>query len=192
MPISGTMTPLSATIWKYMFSSPENYLCQIIPNFSWYPSGDLRISDTSLFMLGQGSDSVPSRLLMYKITFGNDSPDWANYLPCPVSDWITLNSESVLISSIIYSFFIFGDGPMYLYLASMSSTDGSVSSKRYKNTFWMQGVDGLVTSGSNIIVATHSLNYAFVLIFNIETTEFTVKLHEKSLNWLAIEPETER
>ena len=80
-----------------------------------------------------------------------------------------------------------------VYLASMSSTDGSVSSKRYKNTFWMDSVDGLVTSGSNIIVATQSISgYSYVLIYNIETTEFIVKSYGNSLNWLTIEPETER
>ena len=175
-----------------MFSSPENYLCQTTQTMRIYSNGDIRISDTSLFMLGEGSDLKSGRLLMYKITFGNESPDWANYLRCPGISWSSYSSESVLINSTIYSFFIYGEYHQ-LYLASMSSTDGSVSSKRYKNLSPMYSVDGLVTSGNNIIVVIKEESWSSdVLIYNIETTEFIIKSYGTSLYWLAIEPETER
>ena len=78
-----------------------------------------------------GFDPVsPYNLHIYKHTFGNTSPDWSLTMAWPGTGWSVTISKSLLISSSIYSFINYGN-PKYIYLAVLSLSDGSVSS-RYK------------------------------------------------------------
>ena len=116
----------------YLFSSLFSSSCQKIPNFSQFANGQLKISDSSMFMLGSDPSS-PYQLHLYKHTFGNTSPDWSLKLSWPSGTWTTSESESLLISSSIYTLFLYGSSPKYAYMAVISVSDGTVSN-RYKSS----------------------------------------------------------
>ena len=90
-----------------MFSSPSSSGCQQISNFNSYAYGQLKISDSSMYMLGVDPSS-PYQLHLYKHTFGGTSPDWSLKLSWPSGTWIINKSESLLISSTIYTFYPYG------------------------------------------------------------------------------------
>ena len=141
------------SIWKYTFISPNITLCQSIPSLPISNGMNiLKISDTSLFILSIRRNNN-SRMLMYKATFGNISPDWANYLSCSGETWNTRTSQSIMAASQIYSFFLYGEVNYNLYLASMSSLDGSVSALRYKSSQEIRGLEWSTINGNNIILS---------------------------------------
>ena len=184
----------SRQIWKYLFKSPQNTLCQLIPNIN-FRNIDLKISDTSFFIIGQ--KSYDSRMQMSKITFGNTSPDWANYLSCPKGYWKYYSTESVQVSKYIYSFFLYGlsNNQLYLYLASMSSVDGLVSALRYKSNSYIYNLIWSEASGSNIILVGQSIDIytPYVLIYSTETEIFTIRnILSGDLSWLTIDSGTGR
>ena len=114
--------------YLYLFSSPSSSGCQQISNFLNFADGVLKISDSSMFMLGTDPFS-PYQLHLYKHTFGGTSPDWSLKLSWPSGTWTTYYSESLLISSIIYSFFIYGSTSQYVYMVAISLSDGTVSNR---------------------------------------------------------------
>ena len=76
--------------------------------------------------------SPPHQLHLYKLTFGLTSPDFALNLGWQVAPWSASYSDSLLISSSIYSIFSYGNiSNRNLYLVVISLPDGSVNSSRY-------------------------------------------------------------
>ena len=154
-----------------MFSSPSSSECQKISNFIGDAYGKLKISDSSMFMLGVDPSS-PYQLHLYKHTFGGTSPDWSLKLSWPSGTWSIELSESLLTSSSIYTFFPYGS-PQYVYMAVISVSDGTVSN-RYKSSISCTGVYGSGTNG-DFIVASVEWSSFYLLLFNIATNLFDIK-----------------
>ena len=154
-----------------MFSSSSSSGCQQISNFYQYAYGQLKISDSSMFMLGVDLSS-PFQLHIYKHTFSNTSPDWSLKLSWPSGIWNIDLSESLLISSTIYTFFPYGS-PKYVYMAVISVSDGTVSN-RFKSSISCSFVMGSGTNG-DYIAASFSWSSDYLLMFNRATNLFDIK-----------------
>ena len=157
---------------SYLFSSPLNSDCQQITNFNLFTKGQLKISDLSMFMLG-ADPSSPYQLHLYKHTFGVTSPDWSLKLSWPSGTWAINDSESLLISSSIYSFFPYGSTSHYVYMAIISLSDGTVSN-RYKSSISCTYIFGSGANG-DYIAASVQWTPIYLLIFNRATNLFDIK-----------------
>ena len=160
-----------------MFSSTSSSGCQQISNFNLFAYSPLKISDSSMFMLGCDPSS-PYQLHLYKHTFGGTSPDWSLKLSWPSGTWIIDLSESLLISSSIYTFFPYGS-PRYVYMTVISVSDGTVSN-RYKSSIRCSTVFGSGTSG-DYIAASVVCSSNYLLMFNRATNSFEIKLFSGSI-----------
>ena len=156
-----------------MFSSPSSSGCQLITNFSSYAYGQLKISDSSMFMLGSDPSS-PYQLHLYKHTFGGTSPDWSLKLSWPSGTWTRFNSESLLISSSIYTFFPYGSSTIYVYMAVISLSDGTISN-RYKSSISWSYVLGSVVNGDYIAASVSWSPSTYLLMLNRATNLFEIK-----------------
>ena len=116
--------------------------------------------------------SSPYQLHLYKHTFGGTSPDWSLKLSWPSGTWSTSNSESLLISSSIYTFFSYGS-TKYVYMAVISVSDGTVSN-RYKSSISCTNVFGSGVSG-DYIAASVSWSSYYLLMLNRATNLFAIK-----------------
>ena len=156
-----------------MFSSPSSSGCQQISNFYFYANGQLKISDSSMFMLGVDPSS-PYQLHLYKHTFGNTSPDWSLKLSWPSGTWYANLSELLLISSSIYTFFPYGFSSQYVYMAVISVSDGTVSN-RYKSSISCSYVYGSGVNGDYIVASVYCSPSYYLLMFNRATNLFDIK-----------------
>ena len=157
-----------------MFSSPSSSGWQQISNFNQYAFGHLKISDSSMFMVGVDPSS-PYQLHFYKHTFGGTSPDWNLRLSWPSGTWTKFSSESLMISSSIYAFFPFGTSSVsYVYLAVISVSDGIVSN-RFKSSIICSSVYGSGANGDYIVTSVGWTSY-YLLMFNKATNLFDIKL----------------
>ena len=140
-------------IWKYIFSSPATSQCQKITSFGTDNYWTLKLSDNSFYLIGY--DRVTLRSLhLYKMTFGSTTPTWALKMNCfhPSSDWFLRSSEAVVISSTIYSFFVYGTtSNKYGYSALLDLNTGSVS-LRYKSSGYCSDIYSSMVSGDYIVV----------------------------------------
>ena len=187
--ITGSDTSPRGNIWKYLFTSPTTTQCQKIIDVQSFLYGQIKLSEVSFFMIGLGYPA-PNSLHIYKHTFGNSSPDWSLTMAWPSGTWTTTYSESLLVSSSIYSFFIYGSTP-YVYMAVISLSDGSVSS-RYKSSISCSTVSGSVVSG-DYIVATIQESYPNLLLFNRVTNSITIKkVTNGAIYQIGLEPSTNR
>ena len=171
--VTGADSSGRSNIWKYLFSSPSSSVCQQISNFNGYAYGQLKISDSSMFVLGVHPSS-PYQLHLYKHTFGNTSPDWSLKLSWPSGTWTASYSESLLISSSLYTFFIYGSSPQYVYMAVISLSDGTVSN-RYKSFISCTDVYGSGTSGDYIAASIQWSSSPYLLMLNRATNLFDIK-----------------
>ena len=154
-----------ANIWKYLYSTPTSSQCQKLTNFSSHAYGQLKLSDTTFFLIGLDPSSYD--LHLYKLEFSSVSPTWALKLACS-SSWLAKASGSVFASSSIYSLFIFGN-PQYLYMAVISSADGTVNA-RYKSSVSWINVHKVEISGNYIAASACS---SMLVVFNRATNEFS-------------------
>ena len=167
-----------------MFSSPSSSGCQQISNFSQYANGQLKISDSSMFMLG--SDPITYKLYLYKHTFGGTSPDWSLKLSWPSGTWVTNDSESLLVSSSIYTFFPYGSFPnQYVYIAVISLSDKTVSN-RYKSSVSCTNVFGSGVNGDYIAASVRWLS-DYLLMFNRATNLFNIKSFSGNLHGIGLD-----
>ena len=155
-----------------MFSSPSSSACQQISNFAQYAFGQLKISDSSMFMLGYNPFS-PNQLYLYKHTFGGTSPDWSLQLSWPSGVWSVYESESQLISSSIYTLFPYGS-TKYAYMAVISVSDGTVGN-RYKSSISCTNIYGSGVNGDYIVASVRWSSTYYFLIFNRATNLFDIK-----------------
>ena len=155
-----------------MFSSPSSSACQQISNFNGFAYGQLKISDSSIFLLGVDPSS-PYQAHLYKHTFGGTSPDWSRKLSWPSGTWTAGLSDSLLISSTIYTFFIYGS-TQYAYMAVISVSDGTVSN-RYKSSISCTYVYGSGVSGDYIAASVTWSPPSYLLMFNKATNLFDIK-----------------
>ena len=155
-----------------MFSSPSNSGCQQISNFNQYAYGQLKISDFSMFMLGVDPSPL-YQLHLYKHTFGSTSPDWSLTLSWPSGTWTITESESLLVSSSIYTFFPYGS-TQYVYMAVVSVSDGTVSNK-YKSSISCTTVWGSGVSGDYIAASVYWSPSYYLLMFFRATNLFDIK-----------------
>ena len=181
------MSILNNLISKYLFSSSTSSQCQKMSNLASFAFGQLKLSDTSFFLL-KNQPPYPYSLHFYKITFASTAPDMALTMACPSGQCSTYYSESLLVSSSIYSFFAYGSSFRYLYLAVISLNDGSVSS-RYKSSVGCDSVYGAGYSGDYIIASVWSNN---LLIFNKATNTFIMKVFTGNLYGIGYEITTGR
>ena len=154
-----------------MFSSPSTSGCQQISNFNTFAYGQLKLSDSCMFMLGSDPSS-PYQLHLYKHTFSSTSPDWSLNLSWLSGTWTINNSESLLISSSIYTFFLYGSTSQYVYMAVISLSDGTVSN-RYKSSISWTNAFGSGASGDYIAASVAWSSY-YLLMFNRATNLFDV------------------
>ena len=173
--VTGCDSANRANIWKYLFSSPTTSQWQQIPNFNAYVYGQLKLSDNNYFMIGYDPLS-PYSLHFYRHTFGNSSPDWSLKMLWPSGTWSTFVSESLLISSSIYTFFPYGSS-FYIYMAVISLSNGSVSS-RYKSSIYCTNpyIWGSGVSEDYIVASIECSSWFYLLIFNKATNEFNIKI----------------
>ena len=171
-----------ANIWKYLFS-PSSSACQQISNFDQYANGQLKISDSSMFMLGVDPSS-PYQLHLYKHTFGGTSPDWSLQLSWPSGFWSIGYSESLLISSSIYTLFPYGS-TRYLYMAVISVSDGTVSN-RYKSSISCTQVWGSAVIGDYIVASVTWSSY-YLLMLNRATNLFNIKSFSGTLYGIGLD-----
>ena len=158
-----------------MFSSPSSSGCQQISSIESLAYGQLKISDSSIFMHGVDPSS-PYQRHFYKHTFGSTSPDWSLKLSWPAGTWIRFNSDSLLISSSIYALFPSGtSSDSYVYMAVISVSDGSISN-RYKSSIMCSNVYGSGTNGDYIVASVYCSSSQYLLTFSIATNLFDVKL----------------
>ena len=175
----------------YLFSTSASSQCQQIPNLGYfgYAYGQLKLSDNSFFMNGYHPSS-PYPLHMYKLTFGQTSPDWNLSMLWSIGTWSLGLSESLLISSSIYTFFPYGS-VKYLYMAVISLSDGSVSN-RYKSSIACDYLSGSGVNG-DYIVASIYWSSSYLLMFNRATNAFTIKSFSGTyLYGVALETPTNR
>ena len=154
-----------------MISSPSSSGCQQISNFNIYAYGQFKISDSSMFMLG--SDPITYDLHLYKHTFSRTSPDWSLKLSWPSATWTLYASESLLVSSTIYTFFAYGS-PQYVYMAVISVSDGTVSN-RYKSSTSCTYALGSGVGGDYIAASVQWSSPYYLLMFNRATNLFDIK-----------------
>ena len=155
-----------------MFSFSSSSDCQQISNFNSFAYGQLKISDSCMFMLGI-HPSPPYQLHFYKHTFGGTSPDWSLQLSWPSGTWFIDESESLLISSSIYTFFPYGS-TRYLYMTVISVSDGTVSN-RYKSSISCTTVWGSGVNGDYIAASVQWSPSYYLLMFNRATNLFDIK-----------------
>ena len=117
----------AANLWKYQFSSSTTCQCQQITGIQNYLFGQLKLSDDSFFML---SNDPSYTLHLFKIAFSSTSPVWARKMVWSSGTWTASISQSLKVSSNIYSFFTYGS-TQYLYFTVFSESDGSILSSRY-------------------------------------------------------------
>ena len=128
---------------------------------------------------------------MYKHSFGNTSPDWSLTMAWPSGTWYVYSSDSLLISSSIYSFFTYGSSTKYAYMIVISLIDHSITA-RYKSSITCDYKYSSGASGDYVAAYVYcSSRYLF--IFNrvtniIDIREFTVGL----LNGVGLEIRTNR
>ena len=135
-----------------------------------------------------GYSSSNSDLHLYRINFSNSSPIWALKMACPSLPCTAYNSNAIKLSSLIYSFFCYGN-PRYLYMAIITETDGSVG-VRYKSSTTWNNVYGAVISGDYIAASIWDRN---LLIFNRESNIFITKLFSGTYIFqFALEPTSGR
>ena len=167
-----------------MFSSSSSSGCQQIPNFYFFAWGQLKISDSSMLMLGRDISS-PYQLHLYKHTFGNTSPDWSLKLAWPFGTWNINFSESLLISSSIYTFFPYGNTTRYVYMADISVSDGTVIN-RYKSSTSCTLVYGSGANG-DWIAASVRWTFSYLLMFNKATNLFDMKRFSGTTFWIGLD-----
>ena len=167
-----------------MFSPSSNSSCQEISNFNYFANGQLKISDSSMFMLGVDPSS-PYQLHFYKHIFGGTSPDWSLKLSWPSGTWTTGLSESLLISSSIYTLFPY-ESPPYVYIAVISVSDGTVSN-RYKSSISCTDVYGSGVSGDYIVASVYWSSF-YLLMLNRVTNLFDIKSFSGTyLYWIGLD-----
>ena len=132
----------------------------------------MKISDTSFYIIGNDASSTDI-LRMYKFAFTSAAPDWVLGMAWPVTGCYESYSESLLISSSIYSFFEYGDFYKYLYLAVISLSSGSVS-VRYKSSINWSGALGSATKDGYVFASTY-WNEPFLITYKIVTNTFSIK-----------------
>ena len=116
--------------------------------------------------------SSPYPIHFYKIIFPGATVYTNNYrLDCSSGTWSGSFSESVLVSSSIYSFFTYGD-TRYLYLA-IFPMGGSDVTTRYKSSSNWDYVYGSAVSGNNIIVSAQCSG-SKLIVYNLATNAFTI------------------
>ena len=169
----------------YLFASSSDSWWQKISNFYFYAFGQLKLSDSTFYF--HGYDPSSGDLHQYKFTFSNTSPDWALKLVCPSGAWTTNYSESLILSSSIYSFFSFGSTTKYLYMIVLSAIDGSVGT-RYKSTIGWEKVYGSGVSGQYIAASV----WNNLLIFDRTTNTLSIKSFSGNLFGIGLEKSTGR
>ena len=176
-------------IWKYLFSSPTSCQCQQITNFFQNAYGQLKLSDTTFFMLGV-HPSPTYQLHLYKLSFSNTSLDWALKQAWP-STWTAYHSESLIVSPSIYTFFVYGANK-YMYMAVINANNGSVGSRYKSSLLWINyTVYGSAASGDYVVAFVNWSPY-YLLIFNRETSVFSFKTFLTYLCGIWLEASTER
>ena len=128
-----------------------------------------------MFMLGSHPSS-PYQQHLYKHTFGNTSPNWCRKLSWPSGTWYGSLSESLLISSTIYTLFPYGSTSQYVYMAVISLSDGTVSN-RYKSTIGCAHiyVYGSGANGDYIAASIQWSSSTYLLMFYRATNLFDIK-----------------
>ena len=148
------------------------------------------ISQNQFFILG-ATFSSSNALHMYKFTFSRTEVDWANKIAC-IGSWSASDSESLISSdsSTIYSFFVFGS-THYLYFVTLSASNGSVTSARYKSNIYIYCLFSSALNADYAIAITYLPTS--LIIYKISSSIFTIKNFSGTILYgCGVEPSTGR
>ena len=178
-------------IWKYLFSQTGITSCQEITTLYTYGYGQLKLSNTQLFLTGADRNS-PYNFHAFKITFGSSTSDWSKKILWPTNNWRLYPSESLLSqdSSLIYSFFSYGD-PSFWYFVKFNASDGNVIGSKYKSNLGCPWLIGSAQNGYYLVASTFSTS-AVLLFYNTITSTFSWKDYNGKLYQIANEQLSER
>ena len=190
--IAVSSTSGKTVMWRLLFSNQANAECQEISTISGFSFSHIMISDSKFFFIGTDPTS-PYPLHMYKATFGSSTVDWAAKVMWPSGTWSTLFWESIssIDQSKIYSFFLYGSS-LYLYLATLNASDGSVIGSRYKSSTGWTGVWGISLNGVYLVANPYCSPHSYFMIYNTDASTFTIKQSPASLYAIEVESATGR
>ena len=136
--------------------------------------------------------SALSNLHLYRFDFGSTSPTWALKMACPFGSWTIDISESLLVSSSIYSFIIYGS-TQYLYLFVITAADGSVTARSKSSIVCSSAALGTAFNDEYVlasIVCPSSIN---LFVINKSDNSLTIKAFSgNTLYGIALEASTGR
>ena len=108
---------------------------------------------------------------------------------CPSGTCSTYYSDSLEVSGLIYSFFIYGS-TQRAYLAVISSDTGSVS-LRYKSSISCSHVWGSGANGGYIAASIKCTSY-YLLTYNAASKKYAINSFSGEIYGFGIEPTTGR
>ena len=178
-------------ICQYLFSDTANSQWQQISYYYRYVYGSLLITNTQLLMFGF-TNSSPYPMHMLKVTFGATSPDWANTMAWGSGTCSTYYSESLLSSDSTKIYSIFSFQNWNLYITSFNVTDGSVIGSRYKSSITWKIAFGSALYGDYIAASVTCGTSWYVLLYNISTSTFLIRLFSGATYLVSLETSSGR
>ena len=177
-------------VWKYLFSSKLTSSCQEGSTLEGYSYTQLLLSDTQIFFIAEDTGS-PFTIHMYKLTFGNTTPDWASKILCPYVIWVDPRGVAKLSSdgSSLLIFFNYG-APIYSFFITLDASTGSSIGTRYKSNYYCLFADGFATLGNYYVFVTQCNSVYTLVLYNMVSTAFTYKdfLNSPNIYSVIVEP----
>ena len=138
------------------------------------------LSDTEFYFVGTYTSPIYN-LQMYKITFGNTTPDWANKIQCSLSLCGANSADSIksLDGTKIYCIFTYGN-PFYIYFVTLRIITGSPIESRYKsNISW---IDVYISSlNGDYLLFIVSCYATYIGLFNTVNSTFIIREYSSIL-----------
>ena len=182
-------------VWRYLFASPSTSSWQEAPTtLETYCYTQLLLSDSQIFFIAVDV-GAPYTEHMYKLTFGNTSPDWASKILCPFVLCVDSRGVAKLSNdgSLLYVFFNYG-APICLFFITLDASTGSSIGSLYKSNYQSLFADGFTYFGDYIIVIVKCNSIYTLLMYNTISSSFILKdiLNSPNIYSVLVEPIYER
>ena len=163
--------------------------CKEITTIYYCGFGSLKITDDVYFF--SATDTTTYNLHYYKMKFSSGSVEKASVMSYPDYPSITVSSSESMLSSdgsLIYTFISYGN-PKYVFFNTFNFSDLSIVGTRYKSSIEWRYIIGGTLNGDILAVTPLWVSGNYLMMFNIVTSEFKIKLFEGNrLQQLANEP----
>ena len=161
-------------IWKYIFTIAGSAECKEISTISGRVYNQMMITDTQFFVLGAYSGGG-GYIKFIMLRFNNTIEDWRSQMSW--SSWYSQVSESIFSTnkSKIYIFFTAGTNPLYLYFATLNTSDGTTINARYKSSIDILFVWGMQQNDNYIITTVGTGTKAYLILLNKSANSFIIK-----------------